>query len=249
MSRQNLQRQPSAVFTSDQDNDGDQNNDTNLMDIQFSTPEGKSQRKKKSQFIIQCNYIPRTLLFYNQRRLSILPTFPSVIFNNSPQLLLANVSINELSSVQLARREHGKYQSSFKVLNPDPITPSLMIKFYNQRFGTILECFKLDRSILDHNYARLDEFITLFRLALEFFKKNLINERFVNDIYVYNAKIIAVVPPNTSDLFRRIVHSLFVTHTETKLNALGHIFTNTDAVNIRNGIWCANLIRRTIVPT
>ncbi|CAF1526958.1 unnamed protein product [Rotaria sordida] len=84
---------------------------------------------------------------------------------------------------------------------------------------------------------------------VEFFKKNLINEQFVDDIYVYNAKIIAVMPPNTSDLFRRIVHSLFVTHTETKLNALGHIFTNPDSVNIRNGIWCANLIHRTIVST
>ncbi|CAF1647128.1 unnamed protein product [Rotaria sp. Silwood1] len=237
MSRQNLQRQPSAVFTSDQDDDGDQNNDTNLMDIQFSTPEGKSQRQPQQPAKKKLT----------TRRITNDDEIEIIDFITGKKK--TNVSINELSSVQLARREHGKYQSSFKVLNPDPITPSLMIKFYNQRFGTILERFKLDLSILDHNYARLDEFITLFRLALEFFKKNLINERFVNDIYVYNAKIIAVVPPNTSDLFRRIVHSLFVTHTETKLNALGHIFTNTDAVNIRNGIWCANLIRRTIVPT
>ncbi|CAF1334239.1 unnamed protein product [Rotaria sordida] len=215
--------------------------------------------KKTSQFFIQSNYIPRTLLFYNQRRLSILPTFPPVIFNNSPQLLLANVSINELSSVQLARREHGKYQSSFKVLNPDPITPSLMIKFYNKMFGSILERFKMN---LLHYFVWHVQLTHIpqpppgykfskrqIKTQVEFFKKNLINERLVDDIYVYNAKIIAVMPPNTSDLFRRIVHLLFVTHTETKLNALGHIFTNTDAVNIRNGIWCANLIRRTIVPT
>ncbi|CAF1348935.1 unnamed protein product [Rotaria sordida] len=78
---------------------------------------------------------------------------------------------------------------------------------------------------------------------IEFFEKNMIKNPFYEQIDIYHAAIIAVLPPNTSDLFRQIVHSLFVTHTEAKLNVLGHVFDRTGYMNVRYGIWCANLVR------
>jgi hypothetical protein len=41
-----------------------------------------------------------------------------------------------------------------------------------------------------------------------------------------------------------MVHSLFVTHSESKLNTLGHLFENTSHVDANEGIWCANLVHR-----
>ncbi|CAF1589706.1 unnamed protein product [Adineta steineri] len=60
---------------------------------------------------------------------------------------------------------------------------------------------------------------------------------------VFNTTMIAVLPMNTSDLFRHLVHSLLVTHAETKLNTLGHIFSYPYHAPINQGVWCANLRR------
>lgn len=83
---------------------------------------------------------------------------------------------------------------------------------------------------------------------IDFFRKNFAHTKIFTQVPLYNATIIAVLPLDTSDLFRQIVHSLFVTHTEAKLNTLGHLFnldtkTNT---NLKPDIWCANLVRRLI---
>ncbi|CAF3589104.1 unnamed protein product [Rotaria socialis] len=79
---------------------------------------------------------------------------------------------------------------------------------------------------------------------MEFFQKKLYNEPIYDRVPLHNAQVIAVLPPNTSNLFRRIIHSLFVTHTETKLNTLGHLFNPTVNINFHyHSVWCANLIR------
>ena len=79
---------------------------------------------------------------------------------------------------------------------------------------------------------------------VEFYKLKLGNNPINDRAYPYNAKIIALLPLNTSDLFRQIVHSLFVTHTEAKLNTLGHIFDSNFNVSVTFGTWCASLVRR-----
>lgn len=66
---------------------------------------------------------------------------------------------------------------------------------------------------------------------------------------VYHATLIAVLPLNTSDLFRRIIHSLLVTHAETKLNVLGHAFPYPLKAPLNEDVWCANLQRRPLPPT
>lgn len=61
---------------------------------------------------------------------------------------------------------------------------------------------------------------------------------------VYHSKIIALLPVNTSDLFRRLVHSLLVTHAETNLNVAGHIFTPPHKATLNLNVWCENLTHR-----
>jgi hypothetical protein len=82
------------------------------------------------------------------------------------------------------------------------------------------------------------------RQQYEFFERKLYNENVYYNSYVYSATIIAVLPLDTSDLFREMLHALFVTHAETKLNTLGHLFPSSIHVNIDRGIWCAQLVRR-----
>lgn len=60
---------------------------------------------------------------------------------------------------------------------------------------------------------------------------------------LYHGKIIAALPLESSELFRQVVHALFVTHTESKLNTMGHLFDSNVQTSIHNGIWCEHLIR------
>ncbi len=65
-----------------------------------------------------------------------------------------------------------------------------------------------------------------------------------------------VVPNNCSQPLQRIVESLFITHTEAKLNTIGHLDGRiiNDNLNpygmtenriiIDRGNWCTNLVRR-----
>lgn len=134
-------------------------NNNNIELINLITP------TKNIHTIDQPNYLPRTIHFYNQQRLSILPTFPIVSYNDTPHLLLANVSMNQLSSEELARRETGKYRCKFIIVDPDPSASSIMMKTYHQLFTPIYERFHIDLAILDHNYGRLKAYIDLFRSA------------------------------------------------------------------------------------
>ncbi|CAF1361912.1 unnamed protein product [Rotaria sp. Silwood1] len=113
----------------------------------------------------QPNYLPHTLHFYNRHRLSILPTFPRRNNNdadNSSNLLLANVSPNQLSRIELECRQTGEYQCLFTIADPSTSTSSLMYNYYKNYFLTICDRFHVDISILDHNYARLQHFLELF---------------------------------------------------------------------------------------
>jgi hypothetical protein len=61
---------------------------------------------------------------------------------------------------------------------------------------------------------------------------------------LYDAKPICLLPPNTSEAFRQAVLSLFITHTESKLNTLGHIFDEMTQTAIHRYFWCQGLLRR-----
>ncbi|CAF2085893.1 unnamed protein product [Rotaria magnacalcarata] len=111
----------------------------------------------------QPNYIPRTLHFYNQDRLSILPIFPTILQNNFSQLLLTNIPMCQLSTDEQARRQLGKYRSEFSIRNTNASETSFMVKQYHTYYGSILEKFQVDLAILDYNYIRLHYVLQLFR--------------------------------------------------------------------------------------
>ncbi|CAF0943435.1 unnamed protein product [Rotaria sordida] len=120
--------------------------------MEFYTPMASSQ--------LQLQYTTTSM----QRR-SILPTFPTLIYNHDPDLLLANVPLSLLSTEELARRQPGLYPNPFKIINPNPTTASLMVKYYNKHFLPILARFRIDLSILDHSYDHLYNFMKLFRAS------------------------------------------------------------------------------------
>jgi len=121
--------------------------------------------QKQPIIIVQQNYIQRTIHYYNQQRLSILPAFPTTTTDTTEHLLLANVSQGQLSLQELERRQTGKYNCKFHIMDPDASATSLMVENYQVYFGSIVQPFKIDMSILDHNYMRLKHFLQLFRTA------------------------------------------------------------------------------------
>lgn len=77
----------------------------------------------------------------------------------------------------------------------------------------------------------------------EYFINHLDQRPPLPDLNLYNAKIIAVLSLEASDLFRQVIHALFVTHTESKLNTMGHLFNCNTPAFIHNGVWCENLVQ------
>lgn len=77
----------------------------------------------------------------------------------------------------------------------------------------------------------------------EFFVNHLDQQPPQPDLNLYQGKIIAVLPLEASELFRQVIHALFVTHTESKLNTMGHLFNGNPLAFIHNGVWCENLVQ------
>lgn len=199
MARENPQRFPSTTWSSDQDTD------ERSMDTQYYTPKGIVKQEPKSSVprttttttarrnlteIIDLitppkplasstieNYKPSTIVPYNERRLSILPTYPMPLYGMNVNLLLANIPNGLLSAEQLIHRQPGKYICPFTINNHDPTMTSFILNQYHKFFVPILQNFKLDLSILDHNYARLQQVIEMIRKArLRALPSNKLNE-------------------------------------------------------------------------
>ncbi|CAF1392821.1 unnamed protein product [Adineta steineri] len=88
----------------------------------------------------------------------------------------------------------------------------------------------------------------------QYFKNKRDYQPLNNNLDIYNAKIIAVLPNNCSTSLYRLLEVLFITHAQTKLNTLGHLDTYTmhQANNINHsrirtdvitdrGDWCRSL--------
>lgn len=74
-----------------------------------------------------------------------------------------------------------------------------------------------------------------------------LDKKSLNDrLDIYQAKMIALLPSNASESFRQMIHALFVTHAETKLNTLGHLFDLIESTTPGHPrIWCENFHRQT----
>ncbi|CAF3147160.1 unnamed protein product [Rotaria sp. Silwood2] len=112
-------------------------------------------------------YVPRTIGTHNQARLSILPAFPTPIYNDHSHLLLANVPIQFLSIEQLYRRER-QQQQLFNPQSPCTLiihnhsTPSSIRNYFEVYYQPLIDRLNVDWTILDFNYTRLDHCLKLF---------------------------------------------------------------------------------------
>ena len=63
-------------------------------------------------------------------------------------------------------------------------------------------------------------------------------------------RVLFLVPEQGSDVLRRTVEALFITHAETKLNTTGRLVDHPPIANIPidvlsdRGQWCHSLVRR-----
>ncbi|CAF3932155.1 unnamed protein product [Adineta steineri] len=163
-------RVPSVVLLSDDDDHDIKPKKENVFDTKLPVQYVEidlTSPVKSSLDTIQRNYLPYTITGLNQERLSILPTYPTNTTNATDQslLLLANLPINQLSEQEQMNRESGKYKCGFSILDIDASTTSMITQYYQVHFGSIIERFHVDLSILDHNYFKLKKFIQLHRLA------------------------------------------------------------------------------------
>ncbi|CAF4413966.1 unnamed protein product, partial [Adineta steineri] len=69
------------------------------------------------------------------------------------------------------------------------------------------------------------------------------------DLDLYNATIVAVLPETSTEMFRLLIESLFITYADTKLNSIGNMIRgfNLPDLNpwlLRGDQWCQGLFRR-----
>ena len=78
----------------------------------------------------------------------------------------------------------------------------------------------------------------LLYIVNELNKKRVTNSK--NDsMFIY------LVPENCSEMFRQLILSLFITHTDCNLNKTGRLIVDTSYQQYAfRGYWCSNLVRR-----
>ncbi|CAF1624357.1 unnamed protein product [Rotaria sp. Silwood1] len=96
------------------------------------------------------------------RRLCILPCYPTYnAKRDTGQPLLANIPYHQLTSTELSYRRSGAFKPACTIANSLSNMPSFLREKYNMYFGDLLERLKVDLSILDYNYTRLNKFIRM----------------------------------------------------------------------------------------
>ena len=70
-----------------------------------------------------------------------------------------NILAHQLTQIELLRRRSGAYGPAFNVINHDSMIPSFLRKKYHLFFDDLIERLKVDMSLLDYNYTRLNQYI------------------------------------------------------------------------------------------
>ncbi|CAF4806483.1 unnamed protein product, partial [Rotaria sp. Silwood1] len=96
------------------------------------------------------------------RRLPILPCYPTKDNQlNDGDPLLPNIAPHQLTQTELIRRRTGGFKPACHIIDNDPTTASFLRDKYHMYFGDLLERLKVDLSILDYNYTRLNQFMRM----------------------------------------------------------------------------------------
>ena len=66
-----------------------------------------------------------------------------------------------MTQTELARRYSGTFKPAFDIINYDLTVPSFLREKYQLFFGDLIERLKIDMTILDYNYMRLNKYMKL----------------------------------------------------------------------------------------
>jgi hypothetical protein len=69
---------------------------------------------------------------------------------------------HQLTDTELARRNAGAFKTTFGIINNDPVIPSFLREKYQLFYGDLLKRLKVDMTILDYNYTRLNKYMKMF---------------------------------------------------------------------------------------
>ncbi|CAF3104581.1 unnamed protein product [Rotaria sp. Silwood2] len=95
------------------------------------------------------------------RRLPILPWFPTNNNQDQGYPLLANIPPHQLIQKELVHRRSGASTPACTIINNDTSTSSFLREKYHLYFDDLLERLKVDISILDYNYTRLNKYMRM----------------------------------------------------------------------------------------
>ncbi|CAF3283258.1 unnamed protein product [Rotaria sp. Silwood2] len=95
------------------------------------------------------------------RRLPILPWFPTNNNQDQGYPLLANIPPHQLIQKELVHRRSGASTPACTIINNDTTIPSFLREKYHLYFDDLLERLKVDISILDYNYTRLNQYMRM----------------------------------------------------------------------------------------
>ncbi|CAF1581337.1 unnamed protein product [Rotaria sordida] len=131
----------------------------------------------RHQLIIE-EYQPKTLTRYNQERRQFLATFPMTTLNESSDhasLLLANVSGNQLSTIESTQRSSGIYLHPLNMsLESKKTISSYIHDRVEQLFGKISRLYQIDIAILNYNLSRLINIIQIFISNYRLYERSMV---------------------------------------------------------------------------
>ncbi|CAF1439543.1 unnamed protein product [Rotaria sordida] len=116
-------------------------------------------------------------------RLSILPWFP---FNEQQEQgypLFVNIPPHQLTEKELTFRHSTIYKPAFEVINHNLTMPSFLREKYQLYFDDLIKRLKVDMTLLDFNYIRLNQYIR----AVSYQRMDVFNMR-PNDILQLDEK-------------------------------------------------------------
>ncbi|CAF2264907.1 unnamed protein product [Rotaria magnacalcarata] len=134
-----------------------------------------SFKLKKPHYTIQPgdrdDYQPKTLHRHNQQRRQFLPAFPNSLeqsMHRAP-LLLANVSAQKLSTIELTRRTSAAFVDPFNPKFIQKVPSYIYIEFQNL-YGPLKTRLNVDAAVLDYNLYRIYEIIDIFIAKYQFYE-------------------------------------------------------------------------------
>jgi hypothetical protein len=67
----------------------------------------------------------------------------------------------QLTQTELARRCSGVFKPAFDIINHDSTIPSFLREKYQMFYDNLIERLKVDMTILDYNYTRLNKYMRM----------------------------------------------------------------------------------------